>query len=507
MRLNGDIMRDYRIYWIWLAENAGQGSIIAVKLVNAFGNASAVYAASVGDVEKVCGGVLTTREMTQAKKILSDKNMDEAERIFESAVNLGQRIVVPTDEDYPRSLAALRNAPLVLYVMGEIPKWNRDLCISVVGTRTMSDSGRRNSYAVGYGLAAGGAVVVSGMALGCDGMALCGAMGAGGKTVAVLGGGVDVVYPKDHRELYNTILKSGAVISEYPPGTEPKGYHFPIRNRIISGLSAGSVVIEADSKSGALITARHAICQGRNVFAVPGEVGLPGSEGTNSLIKNGAFVVTSAEDVLAEYEFIYPHSVSMRSYHRAMRNFEADTSSEEAMARLRITAKGGKNYYGVSAYGGKSGSFNKTESVKKAPSPKRRDKKNADSSVKLGVPTDEIKSKLPDNAVGEGKKPLKNTADKAVKEKIALETAASAPNARENRIDIDLLDEINIRVYNRMIPDVPMIPDELVSDGLSVSDVLSSLSLLELAGAVESHPGGYFLRASADDITFDGEES
>lgn len=500
-------MRDYRIYWIWLAESAGHGSVIAVKLVNAFGNASAVYAATAEDVERVCSDIMSKREMTQAKKILSDKNMDEADRIFESAVSLGQRIIVPTDEDYPRSLAALRNAPLVLYVMGELPKWNRDLCISVVGTRTMSDSGRRNSYSIGYGLASGGSIVVSGMALGCDGMALCGAIGAGGKTVAVLGGGVDVVYPKDHRELYNTILKNGAVISEYPPGTEPRGYHFPIRNRIISGLSAGSVIVEADSKSGALITARHAICQGRNVFAVPGEVGLPGSEGTNSLIKNGAFVVTSAEDVLAEYEFIYPHSVSMKSYHRAMRNFEADASSEEAMARLRITAKGGKNYYGVSAYGGKSGGFNKTETVKKAPSPKRRDKKNADSSVTLGRPAEEIKVKLQSLSSAEAEKTEKKAKKTPVKETNHVETVQTEPAVRENRIDIDLLDEVNIRVYNRMIPDVPMIPDELVTDGLSVSDVLSSLSLLELAGAVESHPGGYFLRASADDIVFDGEDS
>ena len=500
-------MRDYRIYWIWLAENAGQGSVIAVKLVNAFGNASAVYAATVEDVEKICADSFTAREMTQAKKILSDKSMDEAERIFESAVSLGQRVIVPTDEDYPRGLAALRSAPLVLYVMGEMPKFNHDLCISVVGTINMSDSGRRNSYAIGYGLAAGGAVVVSGMALGCDGMALSGAISAGGKAVAILGGGVDVVYPKDHRELYSTILRGGAVISEYPPGTEPRGYHFPIRNRIISGLSAGSVIVEADSKSGALITARHAICQGRNVFAVPGEVGLPGSEGTNSLIKNGAFVVTSAEDILSEYEFIYPHSVSLKAYRRAMRNFEADASSEEAMARLRISAKGGKNYYGVSAYGGKSGSFNKPGTVKKAPSPKRRDKKNADSAVTLGQSAEENIKVLPEKPKEEREISRKKTDEKTLGKVPAVNNETKEPVLRENRIDVDLLDEVNIKVYNRMIPDVPMIPDELVTDGLSVSDVLSSLSLLELAGAVESHPGGYFLRASADDIAFDGEES
>ena len=211
--------------------------------------------------------------------------------------------------------------------------------------------------------------------------------------------------------------------------------------------------------------------------------------------------------MLTEYEFIYPHSVSLKSYHRAMRNFEPEQSSEEAMARLRISAKGGKNYYGVSAYGGKSGSFNKTETTKKAPPPKRRDRKNADAAVKLGLAAEEIKNNLPENDEEVPATSIKNTAGKVSEKSPAPKGKSNFPVLRENRIDVDLLDEINIRVYNRMIPDVPMIPDELVADGLSVSDVLSSLSLLELAGAVESHPGGYFLRASADDITFDGEES
>ena len=491
-------MKDYRLYWIWLACRAGQGSKLAVKLINMFGNAVNVYSASADDVKKISDHGLSTREMGQIRNILADKSLDEAKTILEDATKLGQRVLVPTDEDFPKSLLALRDAPMVLYVVGNLPKMNRELSVSVVSTRTMSDSGRRNSYAIGYGLAAGGAVVVSGMALGGDSMAQCGAISAGGRTVAVLGGGADVVYPKDHQNLYNTILKRGAIISEYPPGTKPSGFHFPVRNRIISGLSAGTVVVEADMKSGALITAKHAIYQGRHVFAVPGDVSSPGSEGTNNLIKNGAFVATSAEDVLAEYEFLYPHSISMKAYFRAMRGLEIDASSEEAMARLRVSARGGKNYYGNGAYGGKN-SWIGRESARSKTRVKLGDKRNASADVPMGEFAEPLSSE----------KSVDNTAKKSSK-KLTVPEIYPTPEAEKaetvSRIEFDLLDEINIKVYNLMKPDVPMIPDELVTDTISISEVLSSLSMLELAGAVESGAGGYFLRRSADDVTLDFDE-
>lgn len=469
-------MIDDRVYWIWLAQRAGQGSRTAVSLVNAFGSAEKVYRASENDIASLRELGLSEREIKRAEDILSDRSLDEAQRIAEKCAELGQRVIVPGDRDFPRSLAVLRDAPMVLYVMGRLPDFNRDLCISVVGTRAMTDVGRRNSYAIGYGLAAGGASVVSGMALGCDGMALCGAISAGGRCVAVLGGGADVVYPRDHRNLYDTILRRGAVISEYPPGSRPERYHFPVRNRLISGLSAGSVIIEADAKSGALITARHAIYQGRSVFALPGRIGEPGADGTNNLIKLGAFAATSSEDILAEFEFLYPHSVRMRSLRKAMSAIEPESASEEAMARLRISSRDSEKYYGKGTYGGKRSWF--------SPSDKRR--KNAtDADVKLGGA-------------------LERSADdgRDASQQRKTERSASEP-ALPKRIELDLLDEVNIKVYNMMKADVPMIPDELVTDGLSVSDVLSSLSMLELAGAVESGAGGYFLRRSSDDISLD----
>ncbi len=480
-------MKDYRLYWIWLAQNAGYASKTAASLVNIFGNAAAVYAASEREIDSRCAS-MSTRELTTAKRIVAEKSLDEAQAILEEAARLGQRVLVPTDSDYPQSLRSLRDAPMVLYVRGTLPRLDELPAVAVVGTRKMSDGGRRNAYAIGYGLAAGGVVVVSGMALGIDGMAQCGAVSAGGRTVAVLGGGADVIYPRDHENLYNTILKRGAVISEYPPGTPPVGRHFPMRNRIISGLAAGCVVVEADMKSGALITARHAIYQGRHVFAVPGDVSSDGAQGTNSLIKNGAIMTTSAEDVLNEYEFLYPHSVSMKSYFKAMRDIELEASSSEAMARLRITARDGDRLYGKGAFGGKSSRVG--EKREKAASVSSRDRRHSSDEVKFGK-----------SEVAEKKSKKRKTAlDEA---SVRENTPAVEPSAK--RIELDLLDELNIKVYNLMKPDVPMIPDELVTPELSVSDVLSSLSMLELAGAVESGAGGYFLRRSSDDIDFDTE--
>lgn len=491
-------MKDYRIYWIWLAERAGHGSPLAVKLINIFGNAYSVYSADADRIDSLTHGELTDREAARAKRIISDKSTEEAERILADAESLGQRVIVPTDKDYPVGLTSLRNAPMALYMYGSMPKLEDRLAISVVGTRTMSDSGRRSSYAMGYGLAGAGAVVVSGMALGCDGMALCGALDAGGKTVAVLGGGVDVVYPRDHEMLYTSILKKGAVISEYPPRTRPKGSHFPVRNRIISGISSGSVIIEAQEGSGALITARHALNQGRNVFAVPGDVGDSRSFGTNELIKNGVYVATSACDVIAEYEFIYPHCASMTACKRALRRLDAEVDSEEAMERLRISKRGGEAYHGGASYGGKSDRLAASKTKTRVA---RGDIKNSERTVPMGDAVEEsvlvVQSAESDLKVKSGNGAKAKGTDSA--------PDAAAGKARDSRIEVDLLDELNIKVYNMMTPDVPTNPDELASRGIRIGDVLSSLSLLEIAGAVEASPGGYFTRISDEEISFDPE--
>ncbi len=460
-------MTDDRIYWIWLAEQTGAGSSLGVKLINRFGSARHVFEAEIGEDTEFPG--FNKREIERTKRILGERSTEKAEKILKEAEEAGQRVIVPTDGDFPLSLKNLRDAPLVLYAAGRLPRFNSDLFVSAVGSRKMSDYGRDSAYALGYGLASGGACVVSGMALGVDSVAMTGALEAGGVTVAVLGSGVDVVYPREHGDLYRAVLRDGCVMSEYPPGTEPSGFRFPIRNRIISGLSVATVVVEADAGSGSLITARHAAYQGRAVFAVPGRVGTPGSYGTNGLLKNGALVATSAEDILAEYEFTFPHSVSLGACRNALRGVDVSEAAEEAVNRMRVGSRGSGNYYGKGTYGGK-----------KLPSaPRRKNGKPQGETVRMGDLSDD----LPAGFVRVGRK-----------------TEPQEPQ----RIDLDMLDEVNIRVYNLMTPDVPVTADELVRPDLPVSEVLSSMSALELAGAIEAGAGGYYLRRGSDDLGADG---
>ena len=190
-----------------------------------------------------------------------------------------------------------------------MPVFDEEVAIGVVGTRNPTQYGMTMAAKLGYELARGGAVVVSGIAKGLDAAALRGALNAGGTVVSVLGGGTDVYYPRENRYLYEDVAAAGALISEYPPGTENKGAHFPIRNRIISGLSQGVVAVECDERSGTMSTMNRAYDQDRDLFAVPGPVGAPKSKGPNYLIQHGAKLVRCGEDILMEYRSRYPNKV------------------------------------------------------------------------------------------------------------------------------------------------------------------------------------------------------
>jgi DNA processing protein len=200
---------------------------------------------------------------------------------------------------YPALLKEIFLPPLGIYIRGELPA--DDVCFSIIGSRRCSEYGLTAAYKISCGLARNGVVIVSGLARGIDSMAHKGAIEGGGKTIAVLGCGVDVCYPPENRALMEKIINgNGCVISEYPPGVSPMPGHFPVRNRVISGLSQGTLVVEAADKSGTIITADHALEQGRTVFAVPGNITSKLSDGTNALIKQGATPVTCYEDVLYE---------------------------------------------------------------------------------------------------------------------------------------------------------------------------------------------------------------
>lgn len=284
-----------RAYWLWLAAKEELTALVKNQLLDRFGTPEHLYAMSRAELISSTG--LTKRQVD----VLSDKSMEWARAIAYDCETLGISIVTLADAEYPSILRRIPDPPLVLYVKGRLPDLEQTPGIGIVGTRKATPYGLMAAEHFGYGLAKAGCTVVSGMALGADGAAARGTLKAGGKTIAVLAGGLNICYPPEHNFLMGDILLSGAVISENPPGTPHDGFRFPIRNRIISGLSRGVLVVEAPLRSGALITARLALDQGREVFAVPGAINAPGSAGCNRLIRDGeAALVTEPRDIIGE---------------------------------------------------------------------------------------------------------------------------------------------------------------------------------------------------------------
>ena len=240
-----------------------------------------------------------------AHKIYQQFSEIDPEAEIRRAAALKIKVITQADEQYPTSLRSLYNAPLALYVRGELREEDAQ-AVAVVGSRAASSYGLNTADRLAYQMAQRGITVVSGLARGIDCAAHEGALKGGGRTLAVLGGAIDEIYPPEHAELADRIVRHGALISEYPMGRSADRTTFPYRNRIISGLSLGTLVVESEEKGGSLHTAEAAMEQGRSVMAVPGRVDLPSSKGAHGLIKNGARLVESVEDILAEFEFELP---------------------------------------------------------------------------------------------------------------------------------------------------------------------------------------------------------
>lgn len=228
---------------------------------------------------------------------------------WEKLQRAGIRVTTPGSPDYPPNLNNIYNPPLMLYYLGDLEQ--ADLSLAIVGSRTASPYGKAMAQSLARNLAEGGFSIVSGLARGIDGAAHRGALLGGGKTITVLGSGLDVIYPREHKALFEEIQQNGAVVSEFPLGTQPLSMNFPVRNRIIAGISLGTLVVEGKEKSGSLITADYALEQGRDVFAMPGPVNSENSRGPHKLIKQGAKLVESAADVLEEYVHLLPEKPAM----------------------------------------------------------------------------------------------------------------------------------------------------------------------------------------------------
>ncbi len=286
--------------WLALRSVPGVGVVLFHRLLRRFGSPEAVFQASAAELRSVKG---VSAAIAQAITTFEDWPRWDVQ--MERLISLGGEVVTCLDPRFPAALRQIPYTPPFLYIRGSIEPQD-DLAIALVGTRKPSHYGRKASHKLAAELAQRGVTVVSGLARGIDTAAHQGALAVGGRTLAVLGCGLDIVYPPENKEFYGLIPQQGALISEFPLGTRPEAKNFPIRNRIISGLAQGVVVVEAGEQSGTHITANFALEQGREVFAVPGPVDLPGSIGPHRWIQQGAKLVREAKDILEELRCTTP---------------------------------------------------------------------------------------------------------------------------------------------------------------------------------------------------------
>lgn len=399
---------DEKLLWMWLSLHYGAGTSIYQKLFNHFGSLDAIYDSDDADAD------LIEWLTPSLKNKLLDKNLSHAEEVLRWCDDHDVDVITPNSPEYPESLRLIDDYPAVLYCKGRLPDFSKSLCISVVGTRTMTVEGQRNAYELGYGLAKGGAIVVSGMAKGIDCTAQKGALYAGGTSVAVLGSGIDVCYPKENFALWTKLMNVGAVITEYPPHTPPNGSNFPVRNRIISALSPATVVVECDLNSGALITARKARKQGKMLFAYPGSVHEFRNAGTNQLLRDGAILTTGAIDVLEQFLDKYADIINL--------------SASKEKPVINKFKKVASNYDTASFY--------------------NDNKKNEQSEVE----------------------------------------------EKKKSFDKSRLTPDQLAIYDGMEFDRTYTVDDILQIGSNTNEIASLLMMLQLAGAIENVPGGYYIK-------------
>lgn len=332
------------VYWLWLAQLSGISCQQKLELLQRFHDPEEIY-----HIQTAIPGVPEA-----VLDALEDKDLQQARQILAECAQKGIHILTLRDESYPQKLKNTYDPPLVLYVKGTLPQWETIPVIGIVGTRKASSYGLHTAMLFGGQIAACGALVVSGGAAGIDAKAMAGALDAGAPVVGVLGCGVDVAYPASNRALFDRVVENGCLISEYPPKTPGITWHFPQRNRIISGMADGLLVVEAPLRSGALITAQRAMEQGRDVFVVPGNIDVDSCAGSNALLQDRAVAALSGWDVVKEYQAVYPGTVSKKQYvpaepAKAVQTtlFSAKTEASGEAAEKKAIDKEGKSTYSV----------------------------------------------------------------------------------------------------------------------------------------------------------------
>ncbi len=434
------------LYWIWLALCLNPGSRQLHYLLDRYPSAYDIFRAESEELERL---ELSPRLINA----LCNKDMTEAYAINDYCASHKIGIISYEHEFYPGKLKLISNPPPVLYFRGTMPRLDDRMALGIVGTRRMSEYGKKMAYKISYEIASAEAVVVSGMALGVDAVAACGAISAGGKTIAVLGSGVDVIYPPQHAKLYEKIIENGCVISEYPPTTAAVGNHFPQRNRIISGITSGTLVVECDIDSGAMITADCAIEQGRGIFAVPGNVDDKNASGTNKLLREGAIMVSSADDILREYEFYYGKSINYLALSMARGSSDIN---DEVLRSMNICTED----YTFSGRRGKE----KIENPENLLSPRKIPKTRKDESFPTTLSSSKSKN--------EKEKPKSKTTDE----------------------ELASLSELERGILLLMPDDRAISVDEIARGGFDCSDIMGTMAILEIQGFVSSLPGGLYIK-------------
>ena len=410
------------VHWIWLSTRPHVSDRVKVELVRHFQDPENAYFADAESYARIEG--LTE----DGKAALQDKNLAEAEKILRDCQRENLSILTYQDAAYPARLKNISDPPIVFYYKGRLPDFDGSPLIGVVGTRKASAYGMNAAKKLGYQIARCGGTVVSGMAYGIDGMATRGALTAGTPAVGILGCGADVVYPPSNRGLFEDMEQYGCLMSEFVPGTPPLGRNFPKRNRIISGLSCGVLVVEAPEKSGALITAQLALDQGRDVFVVPGNIDVDTFVGSNRLLRDGAIAISSGWDIMSEYEQQFPDKV--RKFDAPLRQIADDKNPEFSAQPEKLMPKVAQ----------KSQLFGKNKVSKQ-----NDDKKVIDNGK--ASPYSDVEDKMP---------PLLPDEQKIV----------SALTREPRPVD-----------------------DVIAETGLPTAKMLATLTLLQVKGIVKQHPG------------------
>ncbi len=441
-------MNEKTLLYIWLSSTLRPGSKAHKILLEHFGTIEKVYSAEKQDYSPL--------PISSGEKVaLCNKNLDTANRYMEFCVKNKVGILCYEDPYFPERLKIIENPPAMFYYKGRLINFDDYPCITMVGTRSCSERGFRLAYSSSYDAASKGAVIVNGLALGIDGACIAGALDANGYAVGLLGCGIDRVYPIGNSDLFERLCASGLILSEFCPFSEPAGANFPVRNRVMSALSVATVVFEASDGSGAMITASHALQQGRRIFAVPGKPYDKSYAGPLELIKDGASIFTEADDVLTEYSMNFPHRINLANKNAVpkdkldayvARYFKKDTDPDEPVNRRYLPKKPAKpaavEYAPVQ-------STHKTAFVQK---PEQKNSAQVSSVLENPSETSDVSS----------------------------------------QVDLSVLSVTEKQIYTFLSESGCLSPDELSEKGLKIDDILSALTLLEIYGLIKAVPGGKY---------------